>query len=116
MNVVCICLDTLRADIVGEGKKYSHIRTPNLDAFAADSIRFTRAFGECQPTLQMRRGLFTGQRSFPFRYNFDRRGHWPHFPGWHKIDPARPGNHRRGAARARLPYRADRGHLSHVPK
>ena len=89
MNVVCICLDTLRADIVGEGKKYSHVRTPNLDALAADSIRFTRAFGECQPTLQLRRGLFTGQRSFPFRYNFDRRGHWPHFPGWHKIRPAR---------------------------
>ena len=87
MNVVCICLDTFRADIVGEGKKYSHVRTPNLDAFAADSIRFTRAFGECQPTLQIRRGLFTGRRSFPFRFNFDRRGHWHHAPGWHKIPP-----------------------------
>ena len=87
MNVVCICLDTFRADIVGPGKKYSHARTPNLDAFAADGIRFTRAFGECQPTLQIRRGLFTGRRSFPFRYNFDRRGHWHHAPGWHKIPP-----------------------------
>ena len=87
MNVVCICLDTFRADIVGEGKKYSHVRTPNLDALAAESIRFTRAFGECQPTLQIRRGLFTGRRSFPFRYNFDRRGHWHHAPGWHKIPP-----------------------------
>jgi len=36
MNVVCICLDTFRADIVGPGKKYSHVRTPNLDAFAAE--------------------------------------------------------------------------------
>ena len=87
MNVVCICLDTFRADIVGEGKKYSHVRTPNLDAFAAGSVRFTRAFGECQPTLQIRRGLFTGRRSFPFRFNFDRRGHWHHAPGWHKIPP-----------------------------
>jgi arylsulfatase A-like enzyme len=87
MNVVCICLDTFRADIVGPGKKYSHAHTPNLDALAADSIRFTRAFGECQPTLQMRRALFTGMRSFPFRYNFDRRGQWPFMPGWHKIPP-----------------------------
>ena len=87
MNVVCICLDTLRADIVGKGKKYSHARTPNLDALAADSIRFTRAFGEAQPTLQVRRALFTGRRSFPWRYNFDRRGHWPHLPGWHRIPP-----------------------------
>ena len=69
------------------GKKYSHVRTPNLDALAAESVRFTSAFGECQPTLQMRRGLFTGRRSFPFRYNFDRRGQWPHLPGWHKIPP-----------------------------
>ena len=87
MNVVCICLDTLRADVVGAGKKYSHAHTPNLDALAAESIRFTRAFGEAQPTLQVRRALFTGRRSFPWRYNFDRRGHWPLLPGWHKIPP-----------------------------
>ncbi len=87
MNVICICLDTFRADIIGEGKKYSHVKTPNLDNFAAESIRFTHAFGEGQPTLQVRRALFTGMRSFPWRYNFDRRGHWHHAPGWHKIPP-----------------------------
>ena len=87
MNIICICLDTFRADIIGEGKKYSHTKTPNLDAFAAESIRFSRAFGEGQPTLQVRRALFTGMRSFPWRYNFDRRGHWHHAPGWHKISP-----------------------------
>ena len=87
MNIICICLDTFRADIIGPGKKYSHTQTPNLDAFAAESIRFTRAFGEGQPTLQIRRGLFTGMRSFPWRFNFDRRGHWHHAPGWHKIPP-----------------------------
>ena len=87
MNVICICLDTFRADIIGEGKKYSHTKTPNLDAFAEESIRFTQAFGEGQPTLQVRRALFTGMRSFPWRYNFDRRGHWHHAPGWHKIPP-----------------------------
>ncbi len=87
MNIICICLDTFRADIIGEGKKYSHVQTPNLDAFASESIRFTRAFGEGQPTLQVRRGNFTGMRSFPWKYNFDRRGHWHHAPGWHKIPP-----------------------------
>lgn len=87
MNIICICLDTFRADIIGPGRKYSHAHTPNLDAFHADSIRFNRAFGEGQPTLQVRRGLFTGMRSFPWRYNFDRRGHWHHAPGWHKIPP-----------------------------
>ena len=43
--------------------------------------------GKAQPTLQIRRGLFTGMRSFPWRFNFDRRGHWHHAPGWHKIPP-----------------------------
>lgn len=87
MNVICVCLDTFRADIIGPGRKYSHAHTPNLDAFHGSSIRFNRAFGEGQPTLQVRRALFTGMRSFPWRYNFDRRGHWHHAPGWHKIPP-----------------------------
>ena len=87
MNVICICLDTFRADIVGPNQKMSFIETPNMDAFAAESVVFERAFGECQPTLQTRRGLFTGRRTFPWRYNFDRRGHWHHAPGWHKIPP-----------------------------
>lgn len=87
MNVICVCLDTFRADIIGPGRKYSHAHTPNLDAFHRGSIRFNRAFGEGQPTLQVRRALFTGMRSFPWRYNFDRRGHWHHAPGWHKIPP-----------------------------
>ncbi len=87
MNLIVICLDTFRADIIGPGKKLSHVETPNLDAFAREAVSFERAFGEGQPTLQMRRAFFTGRRSFPWRYNFDRRGHWHHAPGWHKIPP-----------------------------
>ena len=87
MNLICICLDTFRADIVGEDKKLSFVETPNLDAFARESVTFDRAFGEGQPTLQIRRAMFTGNRSFPWRYNFDRRGHWHHASGWHKIPP-----------------------------
>lgn len=87
MNLICICLDTFRADIIGDSGKMSYIETPNLDAFARDSVCFNRAFGEGQPTLQIRRAMFTGRRSFPWRYNFDRRGHWHHAAGWHKIPP-----------------------------
>lgn len=60
MNLICICLDTFRADIVGPGKKLSHGDTPNLDGFAEESIRMPQAFREGQPTPQTRRSLFTG--------------------------------------------------------
>lgn len=87
MNVVVIVLDTFRHDIVGPGKALSHVATPNLDRFAEAGVSFDSAYGEGQPTLQVRRAFFTGRRSFPWRYNFDRRGHWHHAPGWHKIPP-----------------------------
>ncbi len=87
MNIIVICLDTFRADLVGEGEKLAHVATPNLDRLASESVIYKRAFGETQPTLQARRSFFTGMRSFPFRFNFDRRGHWHHAAGWHKIPP-----------------------------
>ncbi len=87
MNIVAIVLDTFRRDIVGPGKKFSHVRTPWLDDFYARSVSFEGAYGEGQPTLQMRRAFFTGHRTFPWSFNFDRRGHWHHQPGWHKIPP-----------------------------
>ncbi len=87
MNVIAICLDTFRADLLEADSPVSEARTPNLDQFRTQSFRFDRAFGEGQPTLQMRRAFFTGRRSFPWRYNFDRRGHWHHAAGWHKIPP-----------------------------
>ena len=87
LNLVVICLDTFRADMIGDDKKLSFVQTPNLDQFAGESVSFEQAFGEGQPTLQIRRAMFTGMRSFPWRYNFDRRGHWHHAAGWHKIPP-----------------------------
>jgi len=86
-NLIVICLDTFRADMIGPDRKMSYVATPNLDALAHESVSFERAFGEGQPTLQMRRAFFTGRRSFPWIYNYDRRGHWHHAPGWHKIPP-----------------------------
>ena len=53
----------------------SYVATPNLDAPARESVSSERAFGEGRPTLQMRRTFFTGRRSFPWIYNYDRRGH-----------------------------------------
>ena len=87
MNIITIVLDTFRSDIIGPGKNLSFVKTPNLDALAEESVVFEQAYGEGQPTLQVRRAFFTGRRSFPFVYNFDRRGHWHHAPGWHKIPP-----------------------------
>jgi arylsulfatase A-like enzyme len=87
VNIVAICLDTFRNDIVGPGKKLSHVHTPYLDDFYSRSVAFEGAYGEGQPTLQMRRAFYTGCRTFPWSYNFDRRGHWHHQPGWHKIPP-----------------------------
>ena len=87
MNVIVICLDTFRADIVGEGQRLSHVDTPNLDQLARDAVVLDQAFGESQPTLQARRSLLTGMRCFPWRFNVDRRGAWHHAAGWHKIPP-----------------------------
>ncbi len=87
MNVIVICLDTFRADIVGDRDRLAHVKTPAMDQLAAQSANFDRAFGESQPTLQARRSLMTGMRCFPWRFNVDRRGHWHHAAGWHKIPP-----------------------------
>ena len=38
MNLIVICVDTFRADIVGEGKKLSSVKTPNLDALASFGV------------------------------------------------------------------------------
>ena len=87
MNVIVICLDTCRGDIVGDEGAMAEIRTPAMDQLSAQSANFDRAFGESQPTLQARRSFFTGMRCFPWRFNVDRRGHWHHAAGWHKIPP-----------------------------
>jgi arylsulfatase A-like enzyme len=65
-NVVLVIVDSLRMDHVGayEG---DGARTPNLDAFARESLRFTRAYPESMPTVPARRAIMTGKRSFPFR-------------------------------------------------
>ena len=36
------------------------VKTPNLDALRSQSVSFENAYGEGQPTIQMRRNLMTG--------------------------------------------------------
>jgi arylsulfatase A-like enzyme/Flp pilus assembly protein TadD len=58
-NVVVITIDTLRADHLG-CYGYSKIRTPNIDALAADSARFERAYTPVPVTLPAHTVIFTG--------------------------------------------------------
>ena len=81
LNIVVICLDTFRADIVGPGKKFSSIATPALDALAAESVRFNRCFTEPGQTIQVRNGCFTGRRGFPYAHGYY---------GWHEIPDEYP--------------------------
>jgi arylsulfatase A-like enzyme len=64
-NVVLVIVDSVRRDHVGAyGNNW--IKTPNLDALARDSLRFSRPYPESIPTLCARRAIHTGQRTWPF--------------------------------------------------
>jgi arylsulfatase A-like enzyme len=65
-NVILVIIDSLRKDHVGAyGNPW--IKTPNLDALAKESLRFTRAYPESMPTICARRTIHTGIRTFPFK-------------------------------------------------
>ena len=58
-NLVVITIDTLRADHLG-CYGYSQIHTPNIDSFAADNVKFERAFTPIPITLPSHTVIFTG--------------------------------------------------------
>src|SRR6266481_9699326 len=58
-NVIVITIDTLRADHLG-CYGYKQIHTPNIDALAADGIRFERAYTPVPVTLPSHTVMFTG--------------------------------------------------------
>ena len=66
MNVILVILDSLRKDHIGVYGN-DRIQTPNLDALAGESLRFTQAYPESLPTLCARRAIHTGMRTWPFR-------------------------------------------------
>ncbi len=65
VNSILIILDTLRQDHVGAYNN-TWIKTPNLDKFAKEAVKFTRMYPESLPTLPARKAIYTGKRVFPF--------------------------------------------------
>ncbi len=84
MNVVIVILDTLRKDHLGcYGNGW--IQTPNIDAFARESLMFTRAYPESLPTIPARRAIHTGKRTFPFHNWIPQKGDTVRIYGWQRI-------------------------------
>jgi arylsulfatase A-like enzyme len=65
-NVLLLIVDSVRSDFVS-AYGAPRVRTPNIDALAAQGLRFTRFFPEAMPTVPARRTIMTGRRVFPFR-------------------------------------------------
>jgi len=85
MNCVLIILDSWRQDHCGcYGNKWIH--TPNLDALAAESVVFTRAYPESLPTLPVRRALHTGRRVYPYWNHVNYKGDFAGAAGWGPVD------------------------------
>jgi arylsulfatase A-like enzyme len=84
MNVVIVILDSLRQDHVGAYGARG-VDTPALDDLARTSTMFTRAWPEAMPTVQVRRCVHTGQRTFPTRGWWPQKGGRVRMPGWQRI-------------------------------
>ncbi len=72
MNVIVICLDTLRWDYLGYNDN-DWIRTPMIDSFAQRATIFDRAYCTSFPTVPMRTDCFTGNTNWP-RYGWKTLG------------------------------------------
>lgn len=88
-NVLLIVTDSTRADYIGAYNSDSIAKTPNLDALAADSLKFELAVPESMPTGPVRRSLLTGTRGFPSR-DWVVSPPLPAEPGWTPIQPGQP--------------------------
>jgi len=85
VNCVLIIVDSWRQDHCGcYGNDW--IATPHLDALAAESVLFTRAYPESLPTLPVRRALHTGRRVYPFHGHRHHKGDFVGAPGWGPIE------------------------------
>ena len=87
MNIILVIFDSLRQDHLGAyGNDW--IKTPNLDAFAGESVVFTRCYADSLPTLPVRRALHTGKRVYPFRkYSYTKGETLLPVPGWGPLPP-----------------------------
>ena len=88
-NIVVVVSDTLRTAYLSPyGNDW--VRTPNLQRFAEEGVRFTNAHPECLPTIPTRRTLHTGRRIYPFSsYN---PVPWDNVytPGWQPMSSDEP--------------------------
>jgi arylsulfatase A-like enzyme len=81
VNLILIIADSLRADYVGcYGNKW--IKTPNIDRLAEESVLFERAFPEGLPTIPVRRAIYTGNRTWPFKDYQPKKGDTVRHYGW----------------------------------
>ena len=69
MNVIVICVDTLRWDYLGCYGKNKWIQTPLIDSYALKATRFNAAFCGSFPTVPMRVDAYTGDVNWP-RYGW----------------------------------------------
>src|SRR5262245_5696420 len=58
-SIIVVSIDTLRSDHL-PAYGYSGVATPNLDALAADSVVFNRAYAHVPLTLPSHATIFTG--------------------------------------------------------
>ena len=58
-NVLFICADQWRGDCMS-ALGHPNVKTPNLDALAADGVLFTSHYGQCTPCGPSRASLLTG--------------------------------------------------------
>jgi hypothetical protein len=83
-NVVLVIIDSSRKDHVGAyGNDW--IKTPNLDALAKESLRFTRPYPESALTICARRAIHTGTRTWPFKGWYVPQGETLALQGWQPI-------------------------------
>jgi hypothetical protein len=84
INVIVVIIDSLRKDHVGAyGNDW--FQTPNIDALAGESLRFTRAYPDSLPTIRARRAIHTGRRTFPFKDWNPPEDDAIRLPGWQPI-------------------------------
>jgi arylsulfatase A-like enzyme len=83
-NVLLIITDSTRADYISCYNASGKGHTPNIDALAKESLRFTHSVPDAMPTGCSRRDMLSGVRGFPFRY-WHPELHLPPQPGWNSI-------------------------------
>jgi arylsulfatase A-like enzyme len=83
-NLLLVIVDSVRADHLGSyGRRNAH--TPNLDALARESLRFTSVYPEAFPTGPARATIYGGRRLFPFADWRAPPPDMPVTPGWQDV-------------------------------